>query len=137
MQTNLQTKNRRVNWLRLFAGLTIFISCLGLFGLSSFTAENRIKGNWYPESVGCICAQHHPIIIQGFYKTDFAVIPHCGTICLVGHERMASVISIPYFVSWWIFAVTLLLSVSIALITISFQSVKAALMNPAKSLRSE
>ena len=55
----------------LFAGLTIFISCLGLFGLASFTAENRIKGNWNPESIGCFRFQYHTIVFRGFSQTDF------------------------------------------------------------------
>ena len=131
----------------LFAGLTIFISCLGLFGLSSFTAENRIKEIGIRKVLGASVFSITQLLSGDFIKLivlSFLLAAPVAWWAMNGWLRSYSY-RVP--VSWWIFAATFILSVMIALITISFQSVKAALMNPAtayalmscahESLRSE
>jgi putative ABC transport system permease protein len=121
----------------LFAGLTIFISCLGLFGLSSFTAENRIKEIGIRKVLGASVFSITQLLFRNFIKLIVLSFLIAAPLAWWAMNGWLQSYTYRVFVSWWIFAVTFLLSVTIALITISFQSVKAALMNPAKSLRSE
>jgi len=121
----------------LFAGLTIFISCLGLFGLSSFTAENRTKEIGIRKVLGASVLSITQLLSKDFIKLILLSFLIAAPFAWWAMNGWLQSYQYRISVSWWIFAVTLLLSVSIALITISFQSVKAALMNPAKSLRSE
>ena len=121
----------------LFAGLTIFISCLGLFGLSSFTAENRIKEIGIRKVLGASVFSITQLLSRDFMKLILLSFLIAAPFAWWAMNEWLQSYQYRISVSWWIFAVTLLLSVAIALITISFQSVKAALMNPAKSLRSE
>ena len=130
-------KNRPVNWPALFAGLTIFISCLGLFGLSSFTAENRIKEIGIRKVLGASVFSITQLLSGDFIKLILLSFLIAAPFAWWAMNGWLQSYQYRISVSWWIFAVTFLLSVAIALITISFQSVKAALMNPAKSLRSE
>jgi putative ABC transport system permease protein len=120
-----------------FAGLTIFISCLGLFGLSSFTAENRIKEIGIRKVLGASVLSITQLLSRDFIKLILLSFLIAAPFAWWAMNGWLQSYQYRTPVSWWIFAVTLLLSVAIALITISFQSVKAALMNPAKSLRSE
>jgi putative ABC transport system permease protein len=121
----------------LFAGLTIFISCLGLFGLSSFTAENRIKEIGIRKVLGASVLSITQLLSRDFIKLILLSFLIAAPFAWWVMNGWLQTYDYRISVSWWIFAVTLFLSVAIALITISFQSVKAALMNPAKSLRSE
>jgi len=121
----------------LFAGLTIFISCLGLFGLSSFTAENRIKEIGIRKVLGASVFSITQLLFRNFIKLIVLSFLIAAPLAWWAMNGWLQSYTYRVSVSWWIFAVTFLLSVTIALITISFQSVKAALMNPAKSLRSE
>jgi putative ABC transport system permease protein len=121
----------------LFAGLTIFISCLGLFGLSSFTAENRIKEIGIRKVLGASVFSITQLLSGDFIKLIALSFLLAAPFAWWAMNRWLQSYSYRVSVSWWIFAATFLLSVMIALITISFQSVKAALMNPSKSLRSE
>ena len=121
----------------LFAGLTIFISCLGLFGLSSFTAENRIKEIGIRKVLGASVFSITELLSRDFIKLIVLSFLIAAPFAWWAMNGWLQSYTYRVSVSWWIFAVTFLLSVTIALITISFQSVKAALMNPAKSLRSE
>jgi putative ABC transport system permease protein len=121
----------------LFAGLTIFISCLGLFGLSSFTAENRIKEIGIRKVLGASVFSITQLLSRDFMKLIILSFLIAAPFAWWAMNGWLQSYTYRVSVSWWIFAVTFLLSVTIALITISFQSVKAALMNPAKSLRSE
>jgi len=121
----------------LFAGLTIFISCLGLFGLSSFTAENRIKEIGIRKVLGASVLSITHLLSRDFIKLILLSFLIAAPFAWWAMNGWLQSYQYRISVSWWIFAVTLLLSVSIALITISFQSVKAAMMNPVKSLRSE
>lgn len=121
----------------LFAGLTVFISCLGLFGLSSFTAENRIKEIGIRKVLGASVINITQLLSWDFIKLIVLSFLIAAPFAWWAMNGWLQSYSYRVRVSWWIFAVTFLLSVSIALITISFQAVKAALMNPAKSLRSE
>ena len=121
----------------LFAGLTIFISCLGLFGLSSYTAENRIKEIGIRKVLGASVLSITQLLSRDFIKLILLSFLIAAPFAWWAMNGWLQSYQYRISVSWWIFAVTLLLSVAIALITISFQSVKAALMNPAKSLRSE
>jgi ABC-type antimicrobial peptide transport system permease subunit len=121
----------------LFAGLTIFISCLGLFGLSSFTAENRIKEIGIRKVLGASVISITQLLSRDFMKLIVLSFFIAAPFAWWAMSEWLQSYSYRISVSWWIFAVTLLLTVSIALITISFQSIKAALMNPANSLRSE
>jgi ABC-type antimicrobial peptide transport system permease subunit len=121
----------------LFAGLTIFISCLGLFGLSSFTAENRIKEIGIRKVLGASVLSITKLLSRDFIRLILLSFLIASPLAWWVMNEWLQSYQYRISVSWWIFAFTLLLSVAIALITISFQSVKAALMNPAKSLRSE
>ncbi|MCF0052180.1 ABC transporter permease [Dyadobacter sp. LJ53] len=120
-----------------FAILAIFISCLGLFGLASFVAEQRTKEIGIRKVLGASVSN-----LWGMLSKDFVLLVIIS--CLV---------SIPiswYFmdnwlknykyhteISWWIFALTGLGALGITLLTVSYQAIKAALLDPVKSLRSE
>jgi ABC-type antimicrobial peptide transport system permease subunit len=120
-----------------FAILAIFISCLGLFGMASFMTEQRTKEIGVRKVLGATAFN-----LWRLLSTDFVML-----------VIIALLISIPvsyYFmhrwlqgyqyhaaISWWIFAITAAGAVVITLLTVSYQSIKAALANPVKSLRSE
>jgi putative ABC transport system permease protein len=120
-----------------FAVFAIFIACLGLFGLVTYAAEQRTKENWNPQSIGR---------------------KHCGIVAMLSKDfaklvLIASVIAFPVAwwsmnkwlqsfayridISWWVFVAAGAAAIVIALITVSFQVIKAAVANPVKSLRTE
>ena len=120
-----------------FAGLAIFISCLGLFGLAAYTAERRIKEIGIRKVLGASVTG-----LTGLLSKDFLRL--VGISCLIAFPIAWWALnnwlqSYQYRVSihWWVFATAGIMAIVIALATVSFQAVKAALMNPVKSLRSE
>jgi ABC-type antimicrobial peptide transport system permease subunit len=122
---------------RLLAGIAIFIGCLGLYGVVAFMAESRTKEVGIRKVLGASTTH-----IFGLFSIDFVKLV---LIALVIASPIAAYImtkwlaDFPYKIDieWWMFALTGVLAVGIALLTVSFQSIKAALMNPVKSLRSE
>ena len=120
-----------------FAALAIFISCLGLFGLASFVAEKRTKEIGIRKVLGATIYN-----LWKMLSKEFVVL-----------VIVASLIAVPvayYFlnnwlqnyeyrtsISWWVFAIAIGGALLITLLTVSFQTIKAALTNPVKSLRSE
>jgi putative ABC transport system permease protein len=121
----------------LFAGLTIFISCLGLFGLSSFTAENRIREIGIRKVLGASVFGITQLLSFDFLKLVTISFLIASPVAWYAMNSWLQSYTYRIQISWWVFALTFLLSIVIALLTISFQSIKAAMMNPAKSLRSE
>lgn len=121
----------------LFAGLTIFISCLGLFGLTTYMAENRIKEIGVRKIMGASVASITALLSKDFVKlvviAFFIAAPLAGWIMHKWLEDYTYRVGL----SWWVFAAAGALAVLIALVTVSYQSIKAALTNPVKSLRAE
>jgi putative ABC transport system permease protein len=121
----------------LFAGLTIFISCLGLFGLSSFTAENRIREIGIRKVLGASVFGITQLLSRDFLKLVTISFLIASPIAWFAMNSWLQSYNYRAPIAWWVFALTFILSIVIALLTISFQSVKAAMTNPAKSLRAE
>ncbi|HEY4875720.1 MAG TPA: ABC transporter permease [Puia sp.] len=121
----------------LFASLTIFISCLGLFGLAVYMAENRTKEIGVRKVLGASVASITTLLSKDFLKLviiSFLIAsPVAWYIMNVWLQNYTYRVSI----NWWVFAGAGILSVLIAILTISFQAIKAAMANPVKSLRSE
>jgi putative ABC transport system permease protein len=121
----------------LFAGLTIVISCLGLFGLAAYTAQNRIKEIGVRKVLGASVMSLTALLSTDFLKLVMfsfllasPIAWYFMGIWLKGYHYHVSI-------SIWVFLATGLLTTSITLLTISLQTIKAALTNPIKSLRSE
>ena len=121
----------------LFASLTIFISCLGLFGLASFTAENRIREIGIRKVLGASVFGITQLLSRDFLKLITISFLIASPVAWFAMNSWLQSYTYRVTISWWVFALTFLLSIVIALLTISFQSIKAAMSNPAKSLRSE
>jgi len=123
--------------LTVFAGLAIFIACLGLFGLASFTAAKRTKEIGVRKVIGSSTWNIVMLLSKDLLKpvliATIIAIPVGYTLMDSWLQNYAYRISI----SWWIFLVAALIATMIAVVTVSFQAVKAAMMNPVKSLRSE
>ena len=121
----------------LFASLAIFISCLGLFGLASFTAERRTREIGIRKVLGASVAGVTRLLSKDFLRlvliSNIIAFPLAAWFMQKWLESYAYRISI----SWWIFGAAGILSMLIALLTVSFQSIRAALSNPVKSLRTE
>jgi ABC-type antimicrobial peptide transport system permease subunit len=121
----------------LFAGLTIFISCLGLFALAAYMAENRIKEIGVRKVLGASVAGITALLSADFLKLviiSFMIASPVAWWCM--HTWLQHY-TYRVSINGWIFVVTGLLSMLIAIATVSYQAVKAALANPVKSLRAE
>ncbi len=122
---------------RVFAALAIIISCLGLFGLAAYMAERRTKEIGIRKVLGATTAA-----LAGLLSKDFLQLVCIS--CLIAfpvawwamHNWLQSY-EYRIEISWWIFLIAGLLAIVIALLTVSFQAIKAALSNPVKSLRTE
>ncbi|MEO6976861.1 MAG: FtsX-like permease family protein, partial [Mucilaginibacter sp.] len=117
--------------------IAIFISCMGLFGLATFTAQQRVKEIGIRKVLGASASGIVTMLSKDFLALVIISILIASPIAgYLAHQWLQD-FAYKVDVSWWIFAVSGLAAIFIALITISFQSVKAALANPVNSLRSE
>lgn len=121
----------------LFAVLTILISCLGLFGLSSYMAENRIKEIGVRKVLGASVNNIATLLSKDFLKLVLVSFIIAAPVAYWAMHTWLQ--NFPYRVSiqWWVFVLAGLSAVIIALFTVSFQAIKAAVANPLKSLRTE
>jgi putative ABC transport system permease protein len=121
----------------ILAGLAILISCLGLFGLASFSAEKRVKEIGVRKVLGA-SVQNIVLLLSGHF-IKLVLISNLIAWPLAWYAMDLWLQDFAYHINitWGIFVFVALISVIIALATISFQSIKAAIANPVKSLRSE
>jgi len=120
-----------------FAILAITIACLGLFALSAFMAEQRSKEIGVRKVLGASVQGITALLSVNFIKLVLLAILIASPIAGWAMNKWLQNFAYKITISWWMFAVAGLSAILIALITVSFQSVKAALANPVKSLRSE
>ncbi|AYL94842.1 ABC transporter permease [Mucilaginibacter celer] len=132
-----KTENLTGKLAGVFASLAIMISCLGLFGLAAYTAERRIKEIGIRKVLGASVAGLTGLLSRDFLKLAaiscliaFPVAWYAANNWLQNYQYRVTV-------HWWVFAAAGIAAIVIALATVSFQAVKAALSNPVKSLRSE
>lgn len=138
--TNLKKYEKEARWkqiITLAAVISIFISCIGLFGLATLNAESRLKEIGIRKVLGASVAR-----IATLLSTDFVKLVLLSILIAVPVSYYAAASwlqDFPYRIelSWGYFALAAILAVAVALLTVSFQAIKAALMNPVKSLRSE
>lgn len=123
--------------LTLFSGLTIFIACLGLFGLATYTAEQRTKEIGVRKVLGASISSLIALLSRDFLKLVVIALLLASPVAWWAMNQWLQDFAYKIDIDWWLFALAGLLAVGIALLTVSFQSIKAALVNPVKSLRSE
>ena len=120
-----------------FAGFAIFIACLGLFGLAAFTAEQRTKEIGIRKVLGASVAGITGLLAKDFLKLVFVAIILATPVAYFFMQKWLADFAYRIDMQWWIFVSAAIGAVSIAFLTVSIQSVRAALANPVKSLRSE
>ncbi|MER3319547.1 MAG: FtsX-like permease family protein [Allomuricauda sp.] len=121
----------------IFTGLAILISCLGLFGLTSFVAEQRTKEIGVRKVLGASVFNVWNMLSKDFLKL---VIISCFIAVPIAYYVMNGWLQeYPYRVilKWWIFALAMIGAFAVTILTVSFQAIKAAKSNPARSLRTE
>ncbi|MCK8492714.1 ABC transporter permease [Spirosoma sp. RP8] len=120
-----------------FAGLTVLVSCLGLFGLVAFTTERRTKEIGIRKVLGASITGIVLLLSRDFLKLVLVAIVIASPFIYWSANRWLQEFAFKIEVEWWMLVGAGLIAVGIALTTISVQSVKAALVNPVKSLRNE
>jgi ABC-type antimicrobial peptide transport system permease subunit len=121
----------------LFAGLTILISCLGLFGLATYMAEARVKEIGVRKVLGASVASITGLLSRDFVKLVIIAILIASPIAWFGMYEWLQNYQYRVPIHWAVFAAAGLMAIVVAMVAVSYQSVKAALANPTKSLRSE
>jgi putative ABC transport system permease protein len=132
-----RTEQRTSRLFNYFSGIAIFIACLGLFGLAAYSAEQRVREIGIRKVLGASVSSLVTLLSQEFVvlvTVSFLLAVPLGWYLM---EGWLSDFAYRIRLRWWIFALAGGLALLIALLTVSFQSVKAALANPVKSLRSE
>ena len=120
-----------------FAFLAIFISCLGLFGLAMSTAEQRTKEIGVRKALGASVPNIVRMLSASFLKPVFIAMCIGFPISWYVMNNWLQDFAYKVEIEWWVFALAGLFTVLIALLTVSFQSIKAAIANPVDSLRTE
>lgn len=120
-----------------FSGLAILISCLGLLGLATFNAEQRIKEIGVRKVLGASVTSIVALLSKDFLRLVLIAIVIASPIAWYVMNKWLQDFAYKVTIEWWVFALAGTLAIAIALLTVSFQSIKAALVNPVKSLRSE
>ncbi|WP_187293410.1 ABC transporter permease [Dyadobacter fermentans] len=132
-----ETEDRTGKLTLLFAAVAIFTSCLGLFGLAAFTAEQRRSEIGIRKVLGASVTSVWQLIARDFvYLTIFAI----ALATPVSYYFLTETLEKYHYrstIPWWLFAGAGALALSLTLLTVSYQAIKAALTNPVEALRSE
>jgi putative ABC transport system permease protein len=136
-QKNYEAENRLSSIVGYFTFIAILISCLGLFGLATFSAEQRTKEIGIRKVLGANVMGIITLLSKDFLKLVALAVLIASPLAWLIMNKWLRDFAYRIDISWVVFATTIGLSLTIAVFTISFQSVRAALMNPVKSLRSE
>jgi len=134
LYTNEQIVSRLAN---VFAALAIFISCMGLLGLTMFTAEQRAKELSIRKVLGANAGSLFTLLSREFVALVLVAVVIASPIAWLSMDRWLQDYAYRTPIEWWIFGLAGIAAMLIALVTVSFQAVKAALLNPIKSLRTE
>ncbi len=125
------------NLAAIIAILAIFISCLGLFGLASFMAEQRTKEIGVRKVLGASVLNLWQLLSIDFV---FLVLISCGIAAPIAYFYMNDWLKTYDYkinIGFGVFALVMILAIAITLLTVSYHTIKAALMNPVKSLKTE
>jgi putative ABC transport system permease protein len=120
-----------------FTLMAILISCLGLFGLAAFSAEQRNKEIGVRKVLGASVGSIVTLLSKDFLKLVAVALLIAIPIACWAMNKWLLGFAYRISISWWMFALSGSLSILIALITVSFRAVKAAIANPIRGLRSE
>ena len=115
----------------------IFVACLGLFGLSLFTTTQRTKEMGLRKVLGASVLQIVGLLSKDFLRLVLIAFFMAAPVAWFTMHKWLEDFAYKVAIEWWMFVLAGVLSTSVALLTVSFQSIKAALMNPVRSLRSE
>lgn len=122
---------------QIFALLAILISCLGLFGLAAYTAEQRSKEIGVRKVLGASVSGIVKLLSKDFLKLVATSIIIAIPIAWYAMDNWLQDFAYRIEINWWIFIVAGIIAILIAMLTVSFQAVKAAIANPADSLKTE
>ncbi len=123
--------------LGILTGLALFIGCLGLFALAAFTAEQRTKEIGIRKVLGASVAGITGLLAKDFLKLVVFSIAIASPVAYYFMKNWLADFKYRIEIGWWMFIAAGLAAILIAILTVGFQSVKAALANPVESLRSE
>ena len=136
-QKNYEAENRLSAIVGYFTIIAILISCLGLFGLATFSAEQRIKEIGVRKVLGASVTGIVTLLSKDFLKLVGISIIIASPIAWLAMNKWLQDFAYRTNISWTVFVITTVAALLIALITISFQAIRAAITNPVKSLRTE
>jgi len=132
-----RSEQRTASVVMVFSLLSILISCMGLFGLAAFAAEQRVKEIGVRKVLGASVMGITSLLAKDFLKLVFLSILIASPIAYFFMQRWLADFAYRIDIPWWVFAVAGAVAVGVATFTVAIQSVRAALANPVKSLRSE
>ena len=134
----LYKKEETTAWLMNIAtGITIFISCMGLFGLTMFTAEKRTREIGIRKVLGASVTEIVTLLCRDFIGLVLLATIIASPVAWFFLHRWLDDFAYKTSISWWLFLLSGVAAITIALITVSYQAIKAAMMDPVKSLRTE
>jgi predicted permease len=122
---------------RYFAALAIFIACLGLFGLTAFTAQKRQKEIGIRKVLGANAKGLVALLAKDFLKLLAIAIMLASPLAYFLMSEWLQDFAYRISIGWWVFVLAGVIALFIALVTVSFQAIRAAVANPVKSLRTE
>ncbi len=132
-----QSDQRTGTLFNIFSVIAILVSCLGLFGLATYTAQIMTKEIGIRKVLGASVSSIVTLVSKDFLKLIVLSIIIASPIAFFTMQKWLQDFAYRVQISWWVFVLSGILSIAIALFTISFQAIKAALANPVDSLRSE
>ena len=136
--TRLYGQEEKTEWLmNVSMGITIFISCMGLFGLGMFTAQRRTKEIGIRKVLGASVTSITTMLSKDFLQLVIIALAIASPIAYYFSNQWLQDFAYRTNISWWVFVIAGVAAIFIALLTVSFQAIKAAIANPVKSLRSE
>lgn len=134
---NYQAENRLSSIVGYFTIIAILISCLGLFGLAAFSAEQRTKEIGVRKVLGASVAGLVGLLSKDFMKLVAIAVLIASPVAWLIMNKWLQDFAFRTGIGWQVFAITGLVALFVAIVTISFQAIRAALSNPVKSLRTE
>lgn len=130
-------ENRAKKLFDAFTFITLFISCLGLFGLATHSAERRVKEIGIRKVLGASIINITSLLSKEFFVLLLIAICISVPLVYLGMSKLLQYFAYRITLQWWVFALTSFVVISAAMLTVGFQTIKAARLNPVKNLRNE